>query len=1104
MLKILCGGSGSGKTSAILSEIRTHGRNGRSGLILLVPEQYSHEAERRLADFCGDSLSLFGEVLSFSRLANRVFTECGGLSDIVPDKGARLLLMSLAVKSVSGRLRVYARQAGKSDVLQGLLQAREELGSCMISPEKLFEASCTAGGTIGDKLYDMALICEAYDALLAHMLPDARDKLVKLASKIGDSSVSESKIFIDGFTDFTNQELLVIDELMKKDADITVALCVDDNGSEVFNIPFETMQKLIRMAEKRGIMHKTEYLTSKASGKSEALSKVGRTLFDYTVEKSDVDCKDIELYCMSDIVSECEIAACRILELLQADSTLRCGDIAVAARGFRPYRAVCESVFRLYGLPVFISKKTDIMQKPVIALVSEAMKIAAGDWLYSNIFRYLKTNLTGMSFQDMDLLENYCVTWNLRGQAVWTREEPWHMNPRGYVTDSTETDRQGAQYVDRLRRMVANPLKNLSDNGKQAKTAKEQVKALYSFLEEIALAERLEQKSRQLKSSGELQLADEYTQLWDIVVDSMEQCYETLGDTPMGWDEFADLFDLLLSQYDVSSIPVALDRITLGELEVTREKNLRLLVVIGGTDDKLPSFDIPSGLFTADERNELIRLGLDIKDGGDDLIARELHAVYLSLTKPTDKLIITYPQSTGDGKSRPSFIIDRLRSVYGIEVTAESALGNAFRACAPAPAFRLALSGGNTQAANAALYCLKELEPWADKLDSVRRLVDSPRGELSKTSVSKLFGETFHISATRAEKYNTCRFSYFMQYGLRAKPRKRAGFEAPEMGTLVHYVLENVTKEVRKAGGFKVVGTQKCVELAQLYMKQYTEDLLGSAKKSNRFMYLFRRLKGTVERIVMDVAEELARSEFEPLDFELRFDRAGDLPPAVLEDENMKMELSGMVDRVDGWANGGKLYLRVCDYKTGRKTFNLSDVWYGIGLQMLIYLFVLEKHGKEKYRQEIVPAGVLYSPARDIILPMPRGSGDEEIERKRALRLKRSGLILDDPDVLGAMEIGEEPRFIPVSFKNGQYSGSIASAEQIGKLGKHIERLLTQMGGEMKKGSISANPFRAGGKLTSCEYCEFTAACRFNEKKDQPRTVKTLKAQEVWERLYRQ
>jgi ATP-dependent helicase/nuclease subunit B len=287
-------------------------------------------------------------------------------------------------------------------------------------------------------------------------------------------------------------------------------------------------------------------------------------------------------------------------------------------------------------------------------------------------------------------------------------------------------------------------------------------------------------------------------------------------------------------------------------------------------------------------------------------------------------------------------------------------------------------------------------------------------------------------------------------------------------------------------------------------MKQYTEDLLGSAKKSNRFMYLFRRLKGTVERIVMDVAEELARSEFEPLDFELRFDRAGDLPPAVLEDENMKMELSGMVDRVDGWANGGKLYLRVCDYKTGRKTFNLSDVWYGIGLQMLIYLFVLEKHGKEKYRQEIVPAGVLYSPARDIILPMPRGSGDEEIERKRALRLKRSGLILDDPDVLGAMEIGEEPRFIPVSFKNGQYSGSIASAEQIGKLGKHIERLLTQMGGEMKKGSISANPFRAGGKLTSCEYCEFTAACRFNEKKDQPRTVKTLKAQEVWERLYRQ
>ncbi len=434
------------------------------------------------------------------------------------------------------------------------------------------------------------------------------------------------------------------------------------------------------------------------------------------------------------------------------------------------------------------------------------------------------------------------------------------------------------------------------------------------------------------------------------------------------------------------------------------KRNLRLLIVLGCTDDKLPSFETPSGLFTAEERNELIRLGLDIRDGGDEGICRELHAVYLALTRPTDRLIITYPQSTGEGKSRPSFIVDRIRSAYGIEAVSERDLGEAFRACAPAPALRLALSGGDTEAGKAARICVGELDRWAERLDTVRRLVDSPRGSLSGSSVSALFGETFRMSATRAEKYNTCRFSYFMQYGLRAKPRRRAGFEAPEMGTLVHYILENVTREVRKAGGFKVAGTGKCMELAQLYMKKYTEELLGTAKKSSRFMYLFRRLRDTVERIVLDVAEELACSDFEPLDFELRFDRAGDLPPAVLEDGDMRLELSGMVDRVDGWINGDKLYLRVCDYKTGRKEFSLSDVWYGIGLQMLIYLFVLEKHGKQRYPYEIVPAGVLYSPARDIILTMRVTAGTMKSSANAPRSLKRSGLILNDPDVIRAME----------------------------------------------------------------------------------------------------
>ncbi len=775
----------------------------------------------------------------------------------------------------------------------------------------------------------------------------------------------------------------------------------------------------------------------------------------------------------------------------------------MVARGFGGYQAVCESVFRTYGLPVYIGRKTDILQKPVIALVTQALKIASGDWLYANIFRYLKTNLTGMSLDDTDLLDNYCVTWNLRGETIWTREEPWQMNPRGYVADETDADREHAQKVDQLRRIAAAPLVQLRDQGKKAVTARDQVKALYAFLEEIELPERLGDKAKQLKEKGELQLAEEYQQLWGILVGALEQSYEILGDLPMGRDEFSELLALLLSQYDVSSIPVALDRITLGELEAVREKNLRVLVVLGASDDALPNLTPETGLFTTQERHEMAALGLELRDSSEEGVSRELHAVYLALTRPSERLILTYPMSTGEGKSRPSYLLTRISRLFQLDPVPERTLEGTFLASAPAPAFQLAMSGGQTKISAAARIVVGELEGWAQRLQEASRLVRLPRGMLSQASVSALFGETFNLSATRAEQYNACRFSYFMQFGLRAKPRKKAGFEAPEMGTLVHYILENVTKDVKAAGGFKVVKAQRCRELAELYMRKYTEQLLGTAKKSKRFLYLFGRLKETVERIVLDVAEELSHSDFEPLDFELRFAGDGDLPPAVLQSERMRMQLHGMVDRVDGWVRGDKLYLRVCDYKTGRKAFSLSDIWYGIGLQMLIYLFVLEEHGRERYQRDIVPAGVLYAPARDIILPMPRGSTDAEIEAKRADQLKRSGLILDDPEVIAAMEDKSVPSYIPVRYKNGIPDGALASAERLGKLGKYIRQLLTKMGDEMKKGSIDADPFKIGGKLAPCEYCAFVSACRFDEKKDRSRAIAALRSDEVWERLDR-
>lgn len=1102
MLTIICGRSGSGKSTWIMSRILDSVKKKEGGQILIVPEQFSHEAERRLASFCGDSLSLYAEVLSFSRLANRVFTECGGLGDTIPDKGGKMLMMYLALKNVSDRLGIYGRQAGRSEFIENLLRARDELSSCMIGPDRLRQAAELAEGSVKDKLLDMALICESFESVLASRNIDPRDRLLRLAALIGESSIGgRGHIYIDSFTDFTRQELEVIDMLMKKGADITVALCLEEDGSEVFKVPRITLGKLAEMAKRRNMEVNVYRLGGRTGECADSLCYLERALFDYSAPRYTGKCDEIEIYAMNDMVSECELAAARVLDMLRKDENLRCRDIAIAAGDFEKYGTICESVFRLYGLPVYISGKTSIMHRSVVTLVTEALEIVTGGWRYGNVFRYLKTNLTGIGRDRIDLLENYCVTWNIRGESAWTGREPWTMNPRGYITERTEDDIKQLKLLEDIRREVAAPLKRLRENGRSAETARQQVLALYSFVEEIKLAERLSEISGQLLQKGERQLADEYGQLWDILVEALEQCEEILGDTPMDQEEFKELLGLVLSQYSVGTIPVAIDVISMGALESVREKNLKCLIVLGATDDALPGITGSVGIFTDEERRILNELGLELKGGDDEEICRQLYNVYAALTKPVRKLIVTYPQSSGDSKSRPSHVAERIAAIFNIKPVREPELGDEFKTAAPGPACQLALSGRDNDAARAAGIALSSHGEWAGRLEAVRRLTQAPRGSLSAGSVKRLFGETFNISATRIEKYNSCRFSYFMQYGLKARQRRKAGFEAPEMGTLVHYVLENIAREVEKLGGFKACGADVCRRLAGKYMDLYEKELLGDAKKSKRFMFLFARLRQAVERIVLDVAEELAHSDFKPLDFELSFARDGKLPPAVLENGNMHIEISGYVDRVDGWLKGDRLYLRVCDYKTGKKEFSLSDIWYGMGLQMLIYLFVLEKHGGERYGSEIVPAGVLYAPARDIILSLPRNTDMETIEKMRVRQLKRSGLILEDPDVIEAMENSEEPVRIPVKFKNGRPSGSLASAEQLGRLGKYIEELLIRLGDEMQKGSIDANPFVSGGILISCQYCEFKDACQFNEKRDLPRRYVNISSDEFWERL---
>ena len=402
-----------------------------------------------------------------------------------------------------------------------------------------------------------------------------------------------------------------------------------------------------------------------------------------------------------------------------------------------------------------------------------------------------------------------------------------------------------------------------------------------------------------------------------------------------------------------------------------------------------------------------------------------------------------------------------------------------------------------------ALEALPDCRSLVARMERAARL---ERGSLTRPVVERLYGKRVPMSASRMDKYKSCHFSYFMQYGLKAEPRRAAGFQAPEYGTFVHFVLEHVLRQAKELGGVRQLEPGQLRALTRQAVERYVDEELGGLEKETpRFQYLFRRLLSSVCAVVENVAEELSASEFQPISFELGFGRGGELPPVELTVDGVTVSISGFVDRVDGWVHDGRLYLRVVDYKTGRKSFDLTDIWNGMGLQMLLYLFTLEEAGKALYGAEIVPAGVLYLPARDAVVAGSRSMTEAERRKKADAELRRRGLVLDEPEVLAAMERtdGEGMRFLPVRLNRaGAVTGeALVSAERLGKLAKHTGRILREIGTELAAGNIAADPFWRGPEHNACQWCAYAAACHFEEGKggDRKRWLPAVKGEAFWE-----
>lgn len=1102
MLTLITGKAGSGKTAAVINEINLAVQRGEGGSILIVPEQYSHEAERELCRVCGDRLSRYAEVFSFTGLARRLASELGGGAARYLDKGGRLLCMALAAGSVASRLRVYSAAARKAELQAMLLAAVDELKAARVSPEALLDAAAELDDSLGDKLRDLALIEEAYDAVVANGHADPADRLSVLAGQIPASSIGKnSRIYVDGFIDFTAQELEVLRALMAAGAELTVCLTVDalSGGSEVFELSRRSGRMLMAAAEELGLETRTRQLDA-AAGKEASLTFFGEHMFSYSAAHYD-GAAAISLLTADSVTAECELAAARALELVR-DCGCRWRDVAIAVRGFDDYAATLESVFHHYGVPLFTAKKNELLYKPLPLLVSLVYEITLGGWEVDDVISYMRTGLTGLTREECDVLEDYIFKWQLRG-AAWARETNWHQHPDGYGAEYDEAAEARLEEINALRRRLAAPLLSFERASESAHTAAAQAAALAGLFEELRLPELLQARAQTLEDEGREELAQEYVQLWGIVCAALEQSAAILGEAELDRAEFGKLFTLTLSKYETGVIPVSLDRVSAGDFDRSRRRSIRHLIVLGASDARLPQAEDEAGVFSDGERQRLLERNIDLGAGEGELW-REFSLIYNCLTLPSESLTMIYPLVDADGEAqRPAFVYNRAGALFGIEAR-HGRLADA-RLSAPHPALGLAahsLHGGGAAERAAAEY-FAEAAPG--RFAALERAAGQGRGRLSERAVRRLYGERLRLSASRIDKFAACKYAYFCQYGLRAKPYRPAGFTPPEIGTFMHYVLENTAREVKARGGFKVVDDKTLGALTDGFVNEYIHNELNDfAEKSARFTYLFRRLTRDVRQVVRDMAAELRRSDFEPLDFELDFGRADKLPPVSLGEGEDTLSLSGIADRVDGWLHNGKLYLRVVDYKTGKKKFSLSDVWYGMGLQMLLYLFALEAEGDARYGYETVPAGVIYVPARNAMLSATRDMDEDELYRKRAEAKRRSGLVLDDEAVIEAWEHGAEKEYIPVRFKKGvPAEEDVASAARMGLLARHIKARLGEMAGELRRGSIAADPYYRGQQENACLNCDYFDACHFadGQNGESCRYLARLRPEKVWSLL---
>lgn len=1089
MITFLQGPSHRANTAAIFAALQEK-VEAEQRAILLVPEHLSHEMERQLCVLCGNSACRWAEVLSFSQLADRVFRALGDAELSAIDQGGRVLLMYRAVQDLQSRLNHFHPGRIKMEFLLQLLDLASEFHRSAITPVLLQQASKQVDGYLSEKLSELSLILQQYDAISAAEGLDPSQRLTRLAAVLPDTDFfSHTSLYLDGFSCFSEQEQAVVEQLCQYASDLTLTLPMGSDEEGLFAPASRTRRALIGFLVKKDIPHCVRDI---ASEPQTALTYLRDHLMQTGPSEYLEDASSIELFQAPDLYAECLEAASWVAR--QVRDGHRYGEIQIACAELSQYQQILEAVFARFSIPFAMAQTEPAVNRPLAALLRAVLDCAAFQMEREDVVRYLKSGYAPICTDWCDRLENYALMWNLNGRQ-WC--SPWHLHPDGYgVAFDADADSRLA-LLNRARQAAITPLEQLCTALRQSKSCSQMVHALYQFCETIQVPAHLQEAVNAMTPRSR-QAAMEDAQLYDVFLSALEQMDAVLGEQSMPVEQFATLVQLVLAQYRVGAIPPAVDCVSVGAIHMMRQKSPQCLLVLGAQEGQFPHYQGSDGILSDQERERLHEQGLTAFRCHADDTAEELLAIYNLVAAPTQRLAVSCVLA-GTG---PSYLFQRISQLFPTVSVQQSPEIPTIWYTKPQTAGML-LEMAQTQPAYQAVgqvirsLGLKVVTEAAAKYHAARTVVTS----LSTEAVQQLYGKNLYLSASRIDQYASCRCAFFYRYGLKAKPRRPAKYDAPLYGTFVHAVLEETVQEVMKRGGFGAVNAQQASDLTsqaiEHFFQSHPEDL---AAQPARTAYLFSRNLEEVRAVAQELWQELNGSRFVPVQCELEFSEQGKMPSVIIHGEGCDGTISGFVDRVDVYWKDGVPYVRVVDYKTGPKAFDYTDVLEGIGLQMLLYLFALEDYGEVLFGQKPEPAGVLYVPARVTPIPSTQRPTPEEAERARSSTVQRSGLISADETLIDAMEqYTLQPRYLPITVRNS--AKYLATQQQLQALKDYVQQTLVQMVNTISQGDVTPNPYQRDAQHGACNYCDYAAACHFDASGQTMRKLKRTSQEQFWQQV---